>query len=103
MSKSYGKYKTIGVWYEAHANTEYYRCRRRSFRTKNRHIIRNMLANKSITDFDELYTDFRQHKKNHWEEPTDGTFKLYHGDLIKYKSIYKYNGIYPTKNNRIKK
>lgn len=49
MSKSYGKYKTIGVWYEAHANTEYYRCRRRSFRTKNRHIIRNMLANKSIT------------------------------------------------------
>lgn len=49
MSKSYGKYKTIGAWYEAHANTEYYRCRRRSFRTKNRHIIRNMLETKALT------------------------------------------------------
>lgn len=103
MSKGYGRYKTIGVWCEAHANTEYYRRRRRSFRAQNRHIIRNVLANKSIADYDEIYTDVKQHKKNHWEEPTDGTFKLYHNDLIKFKSTYRYNGIYPTKNNRIKK
>lgn len=59
MSKSYGKYKTIGVWGKVRANTEYYRYRRVSFRNRNRQIIRNILANKSINDFDELYTDFR--------------------------------------------
>lgn len=102
MSKSYGKYKTIGVCYGS--NTEYYRDRYRAFRNKNKQIIRNILANKSIDDFDEYYLDFRQPRKDSWNEPTDGTYKLDYKELKRYRNRSNYyRGIYPTKNNKIKK
>ena len=101
MSKSYGKYKTVGVC--CGSNTEYYRDRYRVFRNKNKQIIRNIIANKSISEFDEYYLDFRQSRKNDWDEPTDGTFKLNCKDLKKYKNKGYYSGIYPTKNNKVKK
>ncbi len=74
MSKSYGKYITVGFCYGS--NTEYYRDRNRYFRNKNRQIIRNLVANKNIQDFEDCYLDFRQPRKNDWDEPTDGTYKV---------------------------
>lgn len=101
MSKSYGRYKTIGICYGS--NTQYYRDRARSFRHKNRQIIRNIIANKNIEDFDDQYIDFRQPRKDDWDEPTDGTWKLNCKYLKNKKSKNRFNGIYPTKNNKIKK
>lgn len=101
MSKSYGKYKTIGCCWGS--NTEYYRDRNRRLRNKDRQNIRNLLANKPIEEFDDVFIPTKEPDNMYWNEPTDGTFKLYHIDFIKYKSKYRYHGIYPTKKNRIKK
>lgn len=98
MSKSYGRYKTIGIC--TGSNTEYYRDRVRSFRTKNKQRLRNALANFNVEDFDDIYIDYRQPKKNDWDEPTDGTWLL---DPNTAKSR-KFKGIYVTKfGNKIKK
>ena len=38
-------------------NTSYYKDRRRKERTKNKQIIRNMMANYNPEDFDDVYTE----------------------------------------------
>lgn len=97
MSKSYGKYKTVGIC--TGSNTSYYKDRRRKERTKNKQIIRNMMANYNPEDFDDVYTEFKQSKKNNWDEPTDGSIHVTADDT----SDSDYNGIYTYKNRYIKK
>lgn len=100
MSKSYGKYKTMGICYGS--NTEYYRHRRRHQRHVNKHRIRNTMANTDIDEFDDKYQEFSIPKNNTWEEPTDGHYKLTAKELKK-KKWYGSYGVYATKNNKIKK
>lgn len=102
MSKSYGKYKTTGIC--TGSNTDYYRERRKHQRRVNKHRLRNTMANTDIEDFDDKYQDLKIPKKNDWDEPTDGTYKMTVKDLEELKGRTGKNyGVYSTKNNKIKK
>jgi hypothetical protein len=98
MSKSYGKYKTCGICYGN--NTPYYKDRRRKVRMKNKQRLENMIAHYNPEDYDDVFEPYSIPKKDSWDEPTDGTWKLTAKHLA--KSTYKYP-YYATKNNRIKK
>lgn len=102
MSKSYGKYKTMGICYGS--NTEFYRERRKHQRRVNKHRIRNTMANADIEEFDEKYEEFTIPKNDTWEEPTDGHYKLTAKELrdMRKKNKKSY-GVYITRNNKIKK
>ena len=102
MSKSFGKHVTLGICYGS--NTEYYRSRRKHQRHVNRQRMRNIIANNNIDEFDEKYEPYNIPKKNHWDEPTDGTYKMSGKEIKKEQRtwIRKY-GLYVTKNNKIKK
>ena len=96
MSKSVGKYKTIGFC--TGSNTEYYRNKRKADRRANNHNLRNFIANKAPEDYDE-FTDIKKPFKNDWDEPTDGTFKAYPNEV---RTMYGGN-IYLSKDGKIKK
>lgn len=98
MSKSYGKYKTCGICYGN--NTPYYKDRRRKVRMKNKQRLENMIAHYNPEDYDDVFEPYIIPKKDSWDEPTDGTWKLTAKHLK--RSNYKYP-YYATKNNRIKK
>ena len=97
MSKSYGKYKSVGN--ATGSNTSFYKERRRNSRNKNKQIIRNMMANYNPEDFDEIYEEYKSPKKDHWREPTDGTNKIVPGDdkFEDYTGVYSYEGKYVKK------
>lgn len=96
MSKSYGNYKTVGIC--TGTNTEFYHDRRVRVRRKNKSIIRNIIANKPIDEFDDSYNPYKEPKNKYWLEPTDGTWKVKSKDSVNFKNIYK------VKNkNKIKK
>lgn len=97
MSKSFGKYKTMGVC--TGSNTEFYRDRARQLRNKNRQKMRNVLANYNAEDFDDEFIEYKQAKRDSWMEPTDGTFKV----TDKVLKRYKFKGIYSTDVGKIKK
>lgn len=98
MSKSYGKYKTCGICYGN--NTPYYKDRRRKVRMKNKQRLENMIAHYNPEDYDDVFEPYIIPKKDSWDEPTDGTWKLTAKHLKGSKYKYPY---YATKNNRIKK
>lgn len=98
MSKSYGKYKTCGICWGN--NTPYYKDRRRKVRMKNNQRLRAMIAHHNPEDYDDVFDPYIIPKKDSWDEPTDGTWKLTAKHLNKSKYKYSY---YATKNNRIKK
>lgn len=102
MSKSYAKYKTIGIC--CGSNTGFYRDRRKHQRHVNKHRIRNTIANSGIEEFDEKYEEYYIPKNDDWEEPTDGHYKLTAKELrdMRKKNKKSY-GLYVTKNNKIKK
>lgn len=97
MSKSYAKYKTEGMC--TGSNTEYYRDRNRRLRAKNKNNIKKILKNKPIEDFDDLFIPSKEPDNTRWNEPTDGTCKMYANDYKK----FNINNTYITKNNKIKK
>ena len=103
MSKSYGKYKTIGIC--TGSNTDFYRERRKHQRHVNNNRIRNILANYENDEFDDKYNDYKIPKEDSWEEPTDGHYKMTAKELNKIKKDYmkSFGNIYTTKNNKIKK
>lgn len=102
MSKSYAKYKTMGICYGS--NTDFYRERRKHQRRVNKHRIRNTMANSNIGEFDEKYEEFTIPKNDDWEEPTDGHYKVTAKELNEIdKKRRKVFGLYTTKNNKIKK
>ena len=102
MSKSYGKYKTVGICYGS--NTEFYRGRRKHQRHVNNHRIRNVIANSNIEDFDDNYEAYTIPKNDDYKEPTDGHNKLNAKDLKRIaKRARKIYGVYTSKNNKVKK
>jgi hypothetical protein len=103
MSKSYGKYKTLG--YCTGSNTDFYRERRKHERQVNNQRIRNILAHYENDEFDDTYNEYKIPKENQWDEPTDGHYKMTAKELNKQKKEYlkSFRNIYTTKNNRIKK
>ena len=88
MSKSYGKYKSLGIC--TGSNTEWYRDRIRKIRNKNKHRIRNILTNYSINEFDDVYNPYSLPKKDTWMEPTDGTIRY---DYKRIKKMMKENNL----------
>lgn len=103
MSKSYGKYKSLGIC--TGSNTEWYRMRRKHWRRVNRNRFRNIISKYDNEEIDENFNPYIIPKKNTWEEPTDGTVR-YDYKRIK-KMMKEYNGwscgMYITKNNKVKK
>lgn len=97
MSKSYGKYKTMGI--ATGSNTEYYRDRRRRERNKNKQKIRNVIAQGDPEKVEEINPTYKEPRNTRWNEPTDGTWKLFPWIKEKiFSKIYKVKG-----KNRIKK
>ena len=94
MSKSYCRYKTVGVC--TGTNTDFYHDRRIRIRRKNANNIRNVVANNPIDDFDDKYIPYREPRNKMWMEPTDGTYKVYSKDCVNFRGIYKFK-------NKIKK
>ena len=77
MSRSYKK--VIKQGFCTGSNTEYYRARKRMVRNKNRHMLRNLLANKDIEEIDDVITVVKI-PRNAWDEPTDGTYLIFKED-----------------------
>jgi hypothetical protein len=67
---------------------------------KNNQRLRTMMAHHNPEDYDDVFEPYIIPKKDSWDEPTDGTWKLTAKHLKKSKYKYPY---YATKNNRIKK
>ncbi len=97
MSKSYGKYKTVGALYGS--NTEFYRKRNQYVRRKNKFILKNLLNKFPLDYVADYYMSFSLPKKDTWVEPTDGTFKIEIKGLDKdfHIGIYPYKGMYIKK------
>ena len=96
MSKSSGKYKTIG--FAVGNNTEYYRERIKYQRRVNNHRIRDIIANNDIEDFDDILVAYKLPKRDGFREPTDGIYKVYPDEVKNYIGIWKVKG-----KNKIKK
>jgi len=71
MSKTYKKKLRIGICYGN--NTEFYRERRRRNRRVNRNILRTVLSRHEGEDVDDNLQMVEIHKRDSWNEPTDGT------------------------------
>jgi len=97
MSKSYGRFKSVGAL--RGSNTEFYRKRNQYMRRKNRFILSNLLKKFSIDDVADYYSGFRLPKKDTWAEPTDGTLKI----DAKWLNEYELNGLYTYKGKYVKK
>ena len=102
MSKSYSKVKKFGIC--TGDNREFYRMKRRSIRAKEKQVIRDTLAHKDISEFDETYTSLNIPMKDDWTEPTDGSFVLTAKDIDR-DTLENggYRGVYTTKHGKIKK
>ena len=102
MSKSYSKIKRIGIC--TGDNSEFYRERRRSIRTKERQTLKDTLAHTDISDFDDVYTPLNIPLKDDWSEPTDGTITMTGKSIQNDKLGWRdYRGTYITKNGKIKR
>lgn len=97
MSKSYGRFKSVGAL--CGSNTEFYRKRNQYVRRKNRSILSNLLKKCSIDDVADRYTGGSLPKKDTWAEPTDGTLKI----DAKWLNEYELNGLYTYKGKYVKK
>lgn len=93
MSRTYRKFVKRGVC--TGSNTEYYREMNRKCRNKNRHSLRNLMANYDTETVNDLVTNSVP-IHNSWDEPTDGTFLVNKND----KNSYKYNSDGSTIKNR---
>lgn len=68
------------------SNTEYYRNMNRWCRNKNKHSLRNLLANYDIEVISDIIPLGEVPIHNDWDEPTDGTILI----TKKNKNDYKY-------------
>ena len=85
MSRTYRKVVKCG--YCTGSNTEYYRDMNRKCRSKNRHTLRNLMANNDIDTVADLIPAGEVPIHDSWDEPTDGTFIVRKND----KNFYKYD------------
>lgn len=74
MSKTYRKFIKCGIC--CGSNTEYYRAKNRYCRRKNRHVLRNLLANNHIETIAEVIPPAVKPIHDSWNEPTDGTILI---------------------------
>lgn len=74
MSRTYRNYIKCGICYGS--NTDFYRELNRFCRNKNKHILRNLLANADMETLAEVIPLAIQPKRDTWNEPTDGTFLI---------------------------
>ena len=72
MSRTYRKVVKCGIC--TGSNTEYYREKNRKCRAKNRHSLRNAIANYDINEIDEIISSPMVPIHDDWDEPTDGTY-----------------------------
>lgn len=99
MSKSYGKYKSVGIC--VGSNTDFYRKRRKWARHINKNRMRAAIAKSNIDEIDDNFNPYNIVKKDHWEEPTDGTVKFYHKDVDDlHQNTNKKFGMYINKTNK---
>ena len=104
MSKSYAKYKTLGICYGN--NTPWYRKRRKHQRRINKNRLRDTFAKFDKSDIDDNFNPFDIPKEDKWREPTDGHWKanakiikkLCKRNKINYRNGYY--GTYLTKNGK---
>lgn len=81
MARTYRKYVKCGNC--TGSNTEYYKARRRKVRNMNNHMLRNLMANHSIDEVNDLIVTVTL-PHDSWDEPTDGTILISKKD----KSFY---------------
>ena len=87
MSRTYRKVIKQGVCYGS--NTEFYRDMNRKIRNKNKHSLRNLIANNDIDTVNDLVmTDKPIHDS--WNEPTDGTRLITKSDIGSYIKDNRY-------------
>ena len=98
MSKSYGKYLTVGMCYGN--NTPFYRERRKHWRRVNKNRLRKVLAHFDGEDIDDNYNPYIIPTQDLWDEPTDGHWKTFPKELKKKLKWPGYNGVYLTKNGK---
>lgn len=72
MSRTYKKHILVQICYGD--NRSYYTERRRRFRRTRKTYLRNLLANYSVDDVNDLYVDPKHHMRDTWDEPTDGHY-----------------------------
>lgn len=84
MTRTYRKFVKCGIC--TGSNTEYYRAMNRKCRTKNRHSLRNLMANYDIETINDIIPAPLVPIHDSWDEPTDGTFLVGRND----KNSYKY-------------
>lgn len=84
MARTYRKVVKCGIC--TGSNTEYYKARRRKARNMNNHMLRNLMANHSIDEVNDLILTISL-PHDSWDEPTDGTFIVRRND----KNLYKYD------------
>ena len=83
-------------------NTDFYRERRRIFRTKDKQAIRDTLAHCDIENFDEEYEPHNEVFKDEWTEPTDGSC-VCTAKRIEKECNGGMRGVYTTKDGKIKR
>lgn len=71
MARTYRNVIKVGIC--TGSNTEYYRDRNRKARNKNNHMLRNLMANHSIEEVNDLISNVVL-PHDDWDEPTDGTY-----------------------------
>lgn len=85
MARTYRNIVKLGVC--TGSNTEYYRTMNRKCRAKNRHSLRNMMANYDIETINDIMPAPAVPIHDSWNEPTDGTFFISKND----KNFYLYD------------
>lgn len=103
MSKSYAKHKSVGIC--VGSNTSFYRNRRKLQRHINKNRMRAAIAKSDTDEIEDNFQPYNIVKKDHWEEPTDGTVKYSPKEVKKlHEDTGKHFGLYVDKtNNKIKK
>lgn len=91
MARTYRKYIKCGC--ATGTNTEFYRALNRKCRAKNRHVLRNLIANKDIETVSEEIQLAVTPIHDSWNEPTDGTFLVSPKDKDFYVNDAKYYGV----------
>lgn len=71
MSRSY--YKNLRVGFCCGNNGPFYKARRRYVSNKNRHQLRNLIANFDYDAINEIIFTYKLKKRDTWNEPTDGS------------------------------
>ena len=92
MSRSYGRYKSVGAI--GGSNTEFYRKRNQYVRRKNRAYLKDLLAKFPVDYVGDYYTCFSLPRKDTRKEPTDGTSRINSELLCRFYTtgIYLYDG-----------